>query len=147
MTVPQRSLPVGEIRAELRQDDYSISNIIKIKKNKRYFTGVNLYIKNYKLNKTIMKLPMSEAIAEMDGIEFNKTDVLDTIKLKGINKYLNLMTRNQMLNNIFIFNLNMNIFENDLSRKQFVNNLQFNQEFVNRKEVLGCYVQPITRTV
>jgi hypothetical protein len=68
------------------------------------------------MHKILLKIPLSEAISGTTGIGFSSMKKLNYIKLKGIDKYLNLMTRNQMLDQTYMFNLNLNIFKTELRK-------------------------------
>lgn len=147
ITNHKEAIQDGEVRVNLRKDRIPVTEVTNIKKEKRVFTGTNLYVKNYRLKKILLKLTMDESVRETKEIEYNALNKLTTIKLIGIEKYLDLLTRKEFVLNKYRHSLNLNIFESEFTKKQFLNNLHFNTKFLKKRIILGCYMQKVTRTV
>ena len=94
-----------------------------------------LIIRNYKLRKSILKIDVGQLLERVSGIGFNNSHKLTLIKLNGADKFLSLQKRRLVDQKVWTFSMDMGIFDNELTRKQILTNLQNNQAFLNKKEI------------
>jgi hypothetical protein len=108
------------------QEGIDVKQISQLKKIHPKSKRPQLLVKNFKIKKTLIKLNLGPLLDKVTDISYNNSKKLTLVKLHGIEKFLSLPKRKLVDQKVWSFNMNMGIFNSQITKKEILTTLQSN---------------------